>query len=124
MYRFEHGAKARFIKVLREQFNSGVKYQGRVLKWDTVIGEKTNELARYLSTRTSNLDFVEPSPILESTDDRVVRESILRLTQTEASSRGIGKSTLHYLRKRAKGKESFKIYSKIKRKLVKESCAR
>jgi len=43
-YRFEHEAKVRFIKLLREQFNSGVKYKGRVLKWDRVIAEKVNEL--------------------------------------------------------------------------------
>lgn len=31
-YRFEPEVKRRFIQVLREQFNSGVRYKGRVLK--------------------------------------------------------------------------------------------
>ena len=43
--------KQRLIDRLRERFNSGVSYKGRVLKWDTVIQEKTSELARYLSGR-------------------------------------------------------------------------
>ena len=56
-YRFESEAKRRFIDAQREQFNSGVKYKGRVLKWDTIIQEKTNELARYLNGRPPKLDF-------------------------------------------------------------------
>jgi hypothetical protein len=44
-YRFEIQAKRRFLDLLRERFNVGVKYNGRVLKWDTVIEQKTAELA-------------------------------------------------------------------------------
>jgi len=50
-YRFEPDAKQRFLDLLRERFNSGVKYKERVLKWDTVIQEKTSELARYVNGR-------------------------------------------------------------------------
>ena len=102
-YRFEPEAKRRFIEVLRERFNSGVTYKGRVLKWDTVIQEKTNELGEILEwSNHRRLDFSEPAPVLERTDNRAVREAILSLTQSEARKRGIGKSTLHYLRKRSK----------------------
>jgi CRISPR-associated protein Cas1 len=52
----------RYANLLREQFNSGVKYKGRVLKWDTVIQEKTNELARYLIVRSRGFDSSDPSP--------------------------------------------------------------
>jgi hypothetical protein len=45
---FEVDAKERFIEVLRQRFNIGATYKGRILKWDTVIQEKTSELARYL----------------------------------------------------------------------------
>src|SRR5208337_4046247 len=58
-YRFEQEAKRRFIELLRERFNSGVKYKGRVLKWDTVIQEKATELGRYLNGRSPRLDFSE-----------------------------------------------------------------
>jgi len=64
------------------------------LKWDTVIQEKTNELARYLNGRSRRLDFFEPVPILERMDNRAVREAILSLTQPEARKFGVGKSTL------------------------------
>jgi len=82
------------------------------LKWDTVIEEKTNELARYLNVGTAKLKFAEPAPILARADNRVVREAILRLTQEEARRRGIGKSTLHYMRKRARHPNSLSVYSK------------
>jgi hypothetical protein len=36
-FRFDPEAKSMFIGLLREQFNSGVKYRGHLLKWDTVI---------------------------------------------------------------------------------------
>ena len=56
-YRFEAEAKQRLIDVLRERLNSGVRYKGRVLKWDTVVHEKTQELARFLAGKSSKLDF-------------------------------------------------------------------
>jgi hypothetical protein len=46
--RFKSEAKGRLLNALRERFNSGVKYKGRVLKWDTVIRAKAAELGRYL----------------------------------------------------------------------------
>jgi len=116
-YRFEPEAKRRFIEVLREQFNSGVNYKGRVLKWDTVIQEKTSELGRSLKGRSRTVDFSEPAPILERTDSLAVREAILNLTQSEAKRRGIGKSTLHYLRINARTRESFKVYDNIRNRL-------
>jgi hypothetical protein len=50
-YRFEAQAKQRFIDLIRERFNSGVADKGRILKWDTVIEQKANELGRYLTGR-------------------------------------------------------------------------
>jgi len=115
-YRFELEAKRRFIQLLRERFNSGVVYKGRVMKWDTVIQEKTSELGKYLTGRSRALNFSELAPTLERTDNRAVRERILSLTQSEARSRGIGKSTLHYLRKNAL-RDQFTIYKPVMTKL-------
>lgn len=61
---FTMEAKGQFLDLLRERFNSGVRYRGRMLKWDTVIQQKTNELARYLTGRSPNLSFDEPVPVL------------------------------------------------------------
>ena len=92
-------------------------YKGRVLKWDTVIQEKTSELGRYLDGRSRRIDFSEPAPAIERTDSRTVREAILSLLQSEARERGIGKSTLHYLRRNAMNRHSFVIYPKVQKRL-------
>ena len=88
-YRFEPVAKQRFLDLLRERFNSSVRYNVRMLKWDTVIEQKTVELGRYLAGRTGRLDFSEPSPKLHGTDERELRRLILAPTRkgNESSNR-------------------------------------
>ncbi len=76
--------------MLRERFNSGVRYEGSAFKWDTVIEQKTLELGRYLTNRSNRLNFSEPAPNLGSPDDQGVRELILSLSQCDAKRRGIG----------------------------------
>jgi CRISPR-associated protein Cas1 len=115
--RFQSEAKSRFLTALRERFNSGVKYKGRALKWDTVIQEKAAELGRYLIGARHEVDFSEPNVVLERSDCKAVREIVLNLTQSKARELGIGKSTLHYLRKNANAKESFRVYSKVRSRL-------
>lgn len=116
-YRIEVEAKRRFLRLLREQFNSGVEYKGKNWKWDTIILRKTLELARFLKGKAKTLDFTEPSPDLERIDSIDLRKRILELSQKEARELRIGKSTLHYLRKNAKSEKSFKIYRKVAEKL-------
>jgi CRISPR-associated protein Cas1 len=116
-YRFELEAKRRFIEVLRERFNSGVKYKGRVLKWDTVIEQKGSELGRFLVGKLNTLDFMEPAPKLKRQDNCELRARILALTQSRAKQLGIGKSTLHYLRKKAGAMHSFDINKNVFEKI-------
>jgi CRISPR-associated protein Cas1 len=100
-YRFELEAKQLFIDFVRERFNSGAKYKMRMLKWDTIIEQKAVELGKMLVNRCSVVNFEEPAPELLSYDDRELRARILSLSQFEAKQLGVGKSTLHYLRRRA-----------------------
>jgi CRISPR-associated protein Cas1 len=116
-YRFEPEAKERFLDLLRERFNSAVGYKGRGLKWDTVIEQKTVELGRCLAGRTGSLDFSEPSPKLARTDSQELRRRILSLSHSEAQKLGIGKSTLHYLRKNVNGELPFRVRRKVRSRL-------
>lgn len=95
-----------------------MNYKGRILKWDTTIEQKTNELGRFLVGRSTELDFAEPATMLERTDNRAIREMILNLTQSHARKRGIGKSTFHYLSKKARGAKSFTVYKPLEEKLL------
>ena len=116
-YRFEPEAKEQFLDLLRERINSKVRYKGRALKWNTVIEQKTVELGRHLIGRNGGLDFSEPSPNLHRADDEELRRRILSLTRQEAQRLGIGKSTLHRLRKNVRSHSSFTVYHKVREKI-------
>jgi CRISPR-associated protein Cas1 len=118
-YRFVPEAKQRFLDLLRERFNSSIEYKGRALKWDTVIEHKTVELGRYLIGRSSSVDFSEPSPELPRTDSQELRRRILILSHLDAERRAIGKSTLHYLKKRARKMRELRIYAPVLERLGK-----
>jgi CRISPR-associated protein Cas1 len=111
-YRFEPEAKQRFLDLLRDRFNPGVRYKRRLLKWDTIIERKAMELGRFLIDRSTRLDFAEPVSTLHTLDDRQLRNRILSLSQQEAGDLGIGRSTLHYLRRGAMNGRTLKLHAK------------
>jgi len=107
----------RYAELLREQFNSGVRYGGKRVSWDTLILQKCQELARYLLAKTDGFDLVNPRPVLESVDSRVLRQKVLGLSRSHAGRLGLNKSTLHYLKKRAEDQKPFRIYQPVMAKL-------
>jgi len=116
-YRLETDAKRRFLELLRERFNTGVRCGGHVLKWDTVIEQKALELGRYLLGRSARLDFLEPSPKLTRIDDREIRKRILTMSEAEARQSGIRRSTYYHLRRNSRSRGSLGIYKKTRIKL-------
>ncbi len=119
-YRFNVAAKTRFLNLLQEQFNSGVMYKDHRLKWDTVIERKATELGHFLKGRSGGVDFCEPAACLEKSDNQELRARILSLSQSEANDRGIGKSTLHYLRVNASQRFAFRVQRRTMQRLVME----
>jgi CRISPR-associated protein Cas1 len=117
-YRFESDARQRFIDVMRERFNSRVNYRGKIVKWDTVIKQTATQLGRYLTGKTSALNFAEPDTLLASANDELLRERILGLSQTDARDIGMAKSTLHNLRKNARRARVLKVYGNTRKKIL------
>ena len=95
-----------------------MRYKGRALKWDTVIEQKTVELCRYLAGRMNTPDFTQPSPKLDRADSKEIRRQILTISQSQAQRLGIGVSTLHHLRSRAKASRPFEIYTPVRKRLT------
>jgi len=116
-YRFELEAKQRFLDLFRERFNSGTRYKGRALKWDTVIEQKMVELGRYPIGRTSGLGFSGLSPNLHEMGDSDLRRRILSLSYSDGKRLGVGSSRLHYLRQKARNKATFKVCERMREKL-------
>jgi len=107
----------RYAELLRQQFNSGVTYGGKRLFWDTLILRKCQELARHLLGKGARFDLMSPRPVLERSDRRELREKILALSHSEARKLGIGKSTLHYLRRNARNRRPFSVYRKVRKRI-------
>jgi CRISPR-associated protein Cas1 len=119
-YRLEPEAKQRFIDLIRGRFNCGMRYKDRVLKWDTIIENKVNELGKFLTGKSSTIDFVRPTAQLGRQDSRELRAKILALTTSRARRLGIGRSTLHYLRFNAQLHKSFTTYHRTRMRLISE----
>ena len=88
------------------------------MRWDSVIQQKALELSRFFVGKSSMPDFEEPSPNLERFDSKELRERINSLTSHEARKLGLGKSTVHYLRRNARGERPFQVYGKVREKLL------
>jgi len=69
-YHIEIDAKRRFLELLKDGFNAGIRYKGKAWKWGTIILNKTQELARFLLRRSPSLNFVEPYPSLARSESR------------------------------------------------------
>jgi CRISPR-associated protein Cas1 len=116
-YKIEIEAKRRFLQLLKERFNSGVKYKGKTCRWDTVVLSKTQELERFLLGESNEVEFMDPSSDFRRSDTSAVRRRILELTQSKAKKLGIGKGTLNYLHNNARNERAFTICGKVMEKL-------
>ena len=79
-YHIEIEAKRRFLDLLKNRFNAGAKYNGKMWKWDTIMLKKTQELACFLLAKSYSVHFLEPIPrMLPVLSTKVIRyhENIL-----------------------------------------------
>jgi CRISPR-associated protein Cas1 len=91
--------------------------EGGRVKWDTLIGLKVEEFARFPVGKSEGFDLKFPAPLLERSDTRDLRGRILSLSAVEARRLSLGKSAFHYLKKHARDRKPFKIYKKVSDKL-------
>ncbi len=111
-------ALRKFMHALRTKFNSTARYEGKFYRWNTIMRLKAQELANYILRKRIELSFEDPKPALSRDDHAVVRDKIQSLTVAKARKRGIGKTTLSYLQRRAFGEKPFKIYRNTRIRLA------
>ncbi|MCW4042309.1 MAG: hypothetical protein NWE90_01130 [Candidatus Bathyarchaeota archaeon] len=75
-YHIDFEAKHRFLELLKERFNSGVKYKGKSWKWDTVILKKTEELGRFLLDKTEFIDFSNSNMYNDILDSSYIQHNV------------------------------------------------
>ena len=104
---------------LNWQFTRTTKYRNRNEKWENIIVMKGQELGQYIVGKHKTLDLSDPRPILRRDDNEEMRQRILDMGWYEWEKMGYSKGSLHYLKKNAKSDKPFRIYEKVRRKLIK-----
>jgi CRISPR-associated protein Cas1 len=79
---------------------------------------KANELVQYLVGRHKTLDFSKPSLVLKREDDFDLRQKIISIPYSKAKQLGFSKGTLWYMKQNAKSDKPFKVYGKVREKLL------
>lgn len=110
------GAKKLTTEV-EKQFNSKIDYNGKKYSLSYVIFLKTRELAHYLLGKKKIVDF-NINLRFKREDDFEIRQKILGLSYAEGEKLGIGRGCLWYLKQNAKSGKPFKVYEKIREKLL------
>ncbi len=112
-YKIEIEAKRRFLQLLKERFNVGVKYKGKNWKWDTVIEQKTMALARYIAGKSRLLDFSGPEPELARMDNIERWKCILGPSGSEARRLGIRKSAFDGAYEHVSSNRALRVHQKV-----------
>jgi CRISPR-associated protein Cas1 len=115
--RLKPEAVKKLLETLHLKFNSATRYRNKNYAWSTVIQSKSQELANYVISKRSEIDFSSPNPMLHRDDTKTVRDRILSMSVAEARELGIRKNTLWYLQQRAQARRSMEIYRPVKNKL-------
>ena len=72
----------------------------------------------FLVGKADRFDLKSPTPVLGRLDTRELRDKIPSLSVSEARKLGIGKSTVHYLKKRVRDRKPFTVYEPVPKKLL------
>jgi len=116
--RLKPEAVKKLLEALRLKFNSSVRYKNKLYGWDVVLKLKAQELAAFILEKRSAVSFEEPRPVLQRDDSKTVREAILSLSAADARGLGIRRNTLWYAQQRVKSQKSFRVYRKLKTKIL------
>lgn len=111
------GAKKLTVELMK-QFSTTVNYDKHNFEWNYVIVKKTYELAQYLIGNKKSLDFSVPEPDSKRDDSGELRDRIKGLSYKKWKDMGFSKGTLHYLKHNVSNEKPFKIYGKVKEKLM------
>ena len=111
------GAK-KLTEEIEKVMSMTVPYRDGNRQWAYVILTKASELALFLQGKRKRLDFSEPVLTLTREDDYELRQKILGISYSELEKYGLNRSTLHYLKKQAKSSKPFKVYPKVRGKLI------
>jgi CRISPR-associated protein Cas1 len=116
--RLRPGGAEKLIREVVEQISRKVPYQKASYEWSYVISLKARELAHYITLKRKSIDLANPEANLKRVDNSSLREKILNTRYSEWEKMGHSKGTLHQLKKKASGEAPFKLYGRLKERLM------
>lgn len=108
----------KITKEIEAVLNRRVFYKNNDRTWAYIIMMKTHEFGQFLLGKRKDMDFSIPKLELDRTDTLELREKILAIPYTKAKELGFSKGTLWYMKKNAKSGKPFKVYGKVKERII------
>lgn len=109
IYRLNDRATATFIQLFDNVMSGTVKYKNLNQIWVNVIQRKCGELAKDIE-KQSDINMTFPTFVKTRTDNKDIRELILKQSCTETAKKGLSKGTLYYRKKKVESGLPLKIY--------------
>lgn len=100
------------IEKIRNNFNRKAPYKKKNFTYQTILYDKVQQLANFISDKRSDIDFAVPNLEIRRDDTVSLKERILGLTPEDRKRLGINKSTLWYMKKNLKSNKRTKFYDK------------
>ena len=116
--RVKEEAGHRVVERLTQNFNRTVQVGRQHVQYDTVLDRDVRQLARFFLGDIKNVNFSCPFSADDSKVDADLVQRLLAMDVKERKERGISKTTYHYIRKHALAGEPFRLYAKIKDKVL------
>ena len=119
--RVKEDAGHRVVERLSQNFKHTVHVGRQNVQYDTVLDRDVRQLARFFLGDTKNVNFSCPFSACDSKVDAELVRRLLTMDVKERKERGISKTTYHYIRKHAIAGEPFRLYGKIREKVLSSS---
>lgn len=105
------------IDKINANFNSRIRYNGKMNTYQTILLDQIRKLAKYITEQSSNLLFDKFEITLNREDTHRFRDQILSITPEKRKKLGINKSTLWYQKKNIQEGKRIKVYQKVRAKM-------
>ena len=106
------------IEKINSNFNARHNYKNdKKYSYQIILQDNLQQLGNFIVDKKKEFDFVIPKINLDRNDNLELRNRILNMSVDERKRSGINKSTLWYIKKNLKERNTTKIYEKVLTKL-------
>ena len=115
--RLKATASKALLDKLTSNLNQTVEYRSKLHSYEFILLDNVRNLANYIADNKITLSFEIPTFIINRSDTKELRNTILQITPEDRKRLGINKSTLWYQQKALREGRKIKVYLKVKNKI-------